>query len=192
MPSTCDGWFNSKHLVGTASKHGMHYRFSPRHTRQALHEKRASRVHSGMFDISQLEIYCKKGEHKTIPLYRNPSTLCVQLVLALSRHTQTPANIATNMSNLLRNAPRAAKHFKTSFPDPNILLVTINRPEVLNSLTVEASYELDRVFKWFDNETSLRVAIITGAGKAFCVGADLKGEADRHATFILDEHRFAE
>jgi len=52
--------------------------------------------------------------------------------------------------------------------------VTIDRPKRLNSLTVEASHELDSVFQWFDQEPSLRVAIITGAGKAFCVGADLQ------------------
>lgn len=36
--------------------------------------------------------------------------------------------------------------------------------------------ELAAVWAWFDNEPSLRVAVVTGAGKAFCSGADLKGE----------------
>lgn len=73
------------------------------------------------------------------------------------------------------NAPSQTKHCKLSYPISGALLVTINRPTGLNSLTIEASYELDSVFQWFDEEPSLRVAVITGAGKAFCVGADLKG-----------------
>ncbi|PGH09907.1 hypothetical protein AJ80_07617 [Polytolypa hystricis UAMH7299] len=72
------------------------------------------------------------------------------------------------------NAPQGLQNSIISFPDPGILLVLINRPKQLNSLTVEASYELDSVFQWFDNEPSLRVAIVGGVGKAFCVGADLK------------------
>lgn len=67
--------------------------------------------------------------------------------------------------------PPTTKHSKLSFPDDNVLLVEINRPKALS-----ASHELDEVFQWFDDEPSLRVAIITGVGKAFCVGADLKGE----------------
>lgn len=72
--------------------------------------------------------------------------------------------------------PPTTKHSKLSFPDNNVLLVEINRPRALNSLTIVASHELDEVFQWFDDEPSLRVAIITGVGEAFCVGADLKGE----------------
>lgn len=78
--------------------------------------------------------------------------------------------------------PRKAKDCILSFPYPDVLVVIINRPKQLNSLTVEASYELDSVFKWFDQEPSLRVAILSGAGKAFCVGADLKGKSPRICT----------
>jgi enoyl-CoA hydratase/carnithine racemase len=67
------------------------------------------------------------------------------------------------------------QHCILSLPAPGILLVLINRPRTLNSLSLEASCELDSVFKWFDEEPSCRVAIISGVGKAFCTGADLKG-----------------
>ncbi|KAM6530081.1 hypothetical protein FALCPG4_008206 [Fusarium falciforme] len=66
------------------------------------------------------------------------------------------------------------QHCILSLPAPGILLVLINRPRTLNSLSLEASCELDSVFKWFDKEPSCRVAIISGVGKAFCTGADLK------------------
>lgn len=63
----------------------------------------------------------------------------------------------------------------TSFPAQGVLLVLINRPKKLNSLTEEDNRDLDAVFQWFDNEPALRIAIITGVGRAFCAGADLNG-----------------
>lgn len=74
-----------------------------------------------------------------------------------------------------RAPPAPLKYSSISHPASGVLLVTIDRPKQLNSLTVDASSELDAVFQWFDHEPSLKVAIITGAGKSFCVGADLKG-----------------
>lgn len=76
-------------------------------------------------------------------------------------------------------SPPTTQHCLLSFPSSGILLVLINRPRSLNSLSVEASYELDSVFKWFDKTPSCRVAILSGVGKAFCVGADLKGLANQ-------------
>lgn len=44
----------------------------------------------------------------------------------------------------------------------------------MNSLPSLSHWEADALFHWFDNEPSLRVAIITGSGsKAFCAGQDL-------------------
>lgn len=55
-----------------------------------------------------------------------------------------------------------------------ILLVTINRPKQMNSIPFQGHWDMDQLWKWYDNEPSLRVAIITGAGeKAFCAGQDL-------------------
>lgn len=54
-------------------------------------------------------------------------------------------------------------------------LVTINRPEAMNALDLEAFRDLAGRLEEFDRDPDLRVAIITGAGdKAFCSGADLK------------------
>ncbi|KAG6039454.1 putative secondary metabolism biosynthetic enzyme [Claviceps citrina] len=60
-----------------------------------------------------------------------------------------------------------------SFPSPHIMLVVFNRPGKLNAMTVAAEYELEALFSWYDAEPSLRCAVVTGAGRAFCSGMDL-------------------
>lgn len=77
--------------------------------------------------------------------------------------------------------PPASRHFTLSFPRPHTLLVTINRPDQRNSIPSDAHWEAHAIFSWFDEEPSLLVAIITGAGdKAFCAGQDL-AEQSRNA-----------
>ncbi|CBF69889.1 hypothetical protein AN6235.2 [Aspergillus nidulans FGSC A4] len=61
-----------------------------------------------------------------------------------------------------------------SFPTPEILLLTLNRPEKRNSIPLAISADIIRLWEWFDAEPTLRAAIITGTGESFCSGADLK------------------
>ena len=66
--------------------------------------------------------------------------------------------------------------------DP-LLVVTINRPEVMNALHRPANLELERVFDAFAADPELWVAILTGAGdKAFSAGNDLKYQAQGNDT----------
>ncbi len=66
--------------------------------------------------------------------------------------------------------------------DGAIVVITMNRPEVLNALHPEAHAELERAFDLYAADPALRVAIITGAGeRAFCVGTDLKALADHRS-----------
>lgn len=59
-----------------------------------------------------------------------------------------------------------------------LLTLTLQRPEVLNALHRAAHVELADAFDRFNQDPSLRVAIITGSGdRAFCVGTDLKALA---------------
>ncbi|MBN9267760.1 MAG: hypothetical protein BGN89_12640 [Alphaproteobacteria bacterium 64-6] len=56
-----------------------------------------------------------------------------------------------------------------------VALITINRPEKMNSLDFASNDELTSAWRRFDQDDAARVAVITGAGaKAFCAGADLK------------------
>jgi enoyl-CoA hydratase/carnithine racemase len=60
-----------------------------------------------------------------------------------------------------------------------ILIVTINRPEVLNAVNTELLMKCNQLAKEAYYDSKLRVVIITGAGdKAFSVGADLKERKD--------------
>jgi len=52
--------------------------------------------------------------------------------------------------------------------------ITLNRPDALNALDDELNNELWTVWNDFATDQSVNVAILTGAGKAFCSGADLK------------------
>jgi methylglutaconyl-CoA hydratase len=66
-----------------------------------------------------------------------------------------------------------------------ITLLTLNRPDRRNSLTIELLNELIAAVHSAANEPSQRVLILRGAGAAFCTGLDLKEAADQsraHAT----------
>lgn len=80
---------------------------------------------------------------------------------------------------MFQTPPPSTRYYLLSFPRPHIVLVTINREKQLNALNNAAHYEGNAIFNWFDEEPTLRVAIITGKGnKAFCAGQDLIEQAD--------------
>jgi enoyl-CoA hydratase len=58
-------------------------------------------------------------------------------------------------------------------PRPNVALVTLNRPDTLNSETVELVQELSATFDTLADDASVRVVILTGAGRGFCSGHDM-------------------
>lgn len=60
-------------------------------------------------------------------------------------------------------------------PKPGIAQITLNRPERLNALTYELVDELHGALDAIHADHSIRVAIITGAGRGFCAGLDLTG-----------------
>jgi methylglutaconyl-CoA hydratase len=62
---------------------------------------------------------------------------------------------------------------------PQITIVTLNRPERRNSLTIELLNELIAAIKVASDQAAERVLILRGAGAAFCTGLDLKEAADQ-------------
>ncbi|MBO3681296.1 enoyl-CoA hydratase-related protein [Streptomyces sp. NEAU-YJ-81] len=64
----------------------------------------------------------------------------------------------------------------------HVAVVTLNRPDRMNALHLEAHLELKEVWEDFRDDPEMWVAILTGAGdRAFCAGNDLKVTAERTA-----------
>jgi len=57
--------------------------------------------------------------------------------------------------------------------DDGILLITINRPDVLNATNARLHWELSRVWRDIDDDPETNVVIVTGKGRAFSAGGDL-------------------
>ncbi|WP_330251897.1 crotonase/enoyl-CoA hydratase family protein [Nocardia sp. NBC_00565] len=62
----------------------------------------------------------------------------------------------------------------------HVLIVTMNRPEARNALSAEMMAIMRDAWDQVDNDPDIRVAILTGAGGAFCAGMDLKAMTARH------------
>jgi enoyl-CoA hydratase/carnithine racemase len=67
--------------------------------------------------------------------------------------------------------------FSQTERDGHLFIITIDRPEVMNALHPPGNAELAGVFDEFAADPELWVAIITGAGRAFSAGNDLKYQA---------------
>ncbi|KAI0458607.1 enoyl-hydratase [Xylaria acuta] len=80
----------------------------------------------------------------------------------------------TNLPPTLSSPPPPVPNVVVSFRAPHILLVTLNRPKQLNAIPRPQHFALDTLWGWYDAEPSLRCAVITGTGRAFCAGQDLK------------------
>ncbi len=68
--------------------------------------------------------------------------------------------------------------------EDRVLSITLNRPERLNAWTPTMQRELIAAFDRADEDDEVRVVVLTGAGRAFCAGADLAGGGD---TFKAEE-----
>ena len=63
--------------------------------------------------------------------------------------------------------------------DRSIMVVTLNRPDKLNAYTSTMGAELEDAFRRADADDAVRAVIVTGAGRAFCAGADVSGGAEQ-------------
>src|SRR6516225_9544086 len=76
--------------------------------------------------------------------------------------------------------------------DGPIATITINRPQVRNSIDLAAAERLSKVIEQIEESGSIRVGIITGAGNiAFSAGADLRARARGEARAVFPPYGFA-
>ena len=68
--------------------------------------------------------------------------------------------------------------------EDRVLTLTLNRPDQLNSFTVEMAHELIAAFERASEDDGVGAVVVTGAGRAFCAGMDLSADGN---VFGLDE-----
>jgi len=76
--------------------------------------------------------------------------------------------------------------------DSGVATITLNRPSEMNAFTPTMRKELIAHFTQADQDDAVRVVVVTGAGLAFCAGADLSqggSTFDRSSTATLNTHR---
>lgn len=65
--------------------------------------------------------------------------------------------------------------------EDGVAVLTLNRPESLNALSMDIRNGLINALNRYADDDSVRCIVITGAGRAFCSGGDVKGMGDRAA-----------
>jgi enoyl-CoA hydratase/carnithine racemase len=71
-----------------------------------------------------------------------------------------------------------------------IARITLNRPDAMNAMNRAMITEIGRALEDVEEDETVRVVILTGKGKAFCVGADLKAAAEEMGTLSQQEAWF--
>jgi 2-(1,2-epoxy-1,2-dihydrophenyl)acetyl-CoA isomerase len=70
-----------------------------------------------------------------------------------------------------------------------VATITLDRPDALNSLTVPLKTELLQAFQRAAADAGVRAVVLTGAGRAFCAGQDLRERLEPDALPLADEIR---
>ncbi len=74
--------------------------------------------------------------------------------------------------------------------DQGVATITLNRPDVYNALNDEITFELQDALKAVSKDEQVRVVVLTGEGKAFCSGQDLKAASgDQKRSFLQSLHK---
>lgn len=70
--------------------------------------------------------------------------------------------------------------------ESGVATITLNRPEVYNAFNDGLSYDLQGALKQANKDKEVRVVVITGEGKAFCSGQDLKASSQAEKRSFID------
>jgi len=74
-------------------------------------------------------------------------------------------------------------HLKVELKNTNQLWVTLDNPDQMNAITIPMIESLVKVLKFADFDSTVRVIVLTGAGKSFCAGGDIKAMLDKSGMF---------
>ncbi|KIJ43008.1 hypothetical protein M422DRAFT_170455 [Sphaerobolus stellatus SS14] len=67
----------------------------------------------------------------------------------------------------------------TSRPEPNVSLITLNRPKALNALSTPLMLEINKALDEAENDADIGAIVLTGSERAFAAGADIKEMKDK-------------
>lgn len=74
-------------------------------------------------------------------------------------------------------------HLEVAVKKTHQLWVTLNNPDQMNAITTPMIESLVKVLKYADFDSTIRVIVLTGAGKSFCAGGDIKAMQDKSGMF---------
>lgn len=81
------------------------------------------------------------------------------------------------------------QYLKYNFEN-GVATITLNRPDLYNALNDEITFEMQDAFKTVSKDENVRVVVLTGEGKAFCSGQDLKAASgDQKRSFLQSLHK---
>jgi enoyl-CoA hydratase len=86
----------------------------------------------------------------------------------------------------IRVTEKLTMQFVRCSADGAIFNITLDRPEKRNAVHGPMAKELQQAFQQFEDDSTLRVAILTGSGGHFCAGADLSSVSDPNLRNELD------
>lgn len=81
----------------------------------------------------------------------------------------------------LRSTPASGQTVRSEEPEPGVRLLTLDRPHRLNAMSGELIRDLHAALDDVALDDSCRVVVLTGAGRAFCAGLDLRDPPHRDA-----------
>lgn len=83
------------------------------------------------------------------------------------------------------------KHLISEVKD-EVLWISLNRPEAMNAFSDEMIEGLVKAIKKAEEDLSIRLSVITGSGKAFCAGGDIKAMEEKTGMFAGDSKELKE
>ena len=127
-------------------------------------------------------------ERCTVAALRDEASDVDTSVVSRRRHPVEPRTGIVDLATVARTSSTSANPAPAPEPaadprampihyqpgDDHVVRITIDRPEARNSLDMEHFAQLRKAWDRFGDEDDAWVAVITGVGPDFCVGADLK------------------